>query len=67
MEFGVPEGYSILSEEEYAAMVRESAELDAKWVSAGVIRNGWLSEVSELAYDEPDAHLDDVEILVDCE
>lgn len=25
----------------------------------------WLSEVSELV--EPDAHLDDVEILVDCE
>jgi hypothetical protein len=27
----------------------------------------WLSEPSELVYIEPDAHLDDVEILVDCE
>lgn len=27
----------------------------------------WLSQPSELVYIEPDAHLDDVEILVDCE
>ena len=27
----------------------------------------WLSEVSELVHVEPDAHLDDVEFLVDCE
>lgn len=73
MIFEIPEGYNIISEEEHADIVRESAELDTHWVSAGVIHNGWLSEVSELAYvwtmdeDDLDGHLDDVEILVDCE
>jgi hypothetical protein len=37
MIFEIPEGYNIISEEEHADMVRESAELDVKWASAGVL------------------------------
>lgn len=33
----------------------------------GVIRKGWLSDIWTVPENAPDAHLDDVEILVDCE
>lgn len=56
--FELPEGYNIVSDEEYADMIRESAE-PFKFGSAGVIQ-----PVPEQA---PDAHLDDIEFLVDCE
>lgn len=56
--FEIPEGYSIISEEEYADKVREAAE-PVKFETAGVIRNGWLSDVWTVEDDEP-------EYLVDC-
>lgn len=33
----------------------------------GVIPKGWLSAIWTVEESSPDAHLDDVEILVDCE
>jgi hypothetical protein len=66
MTFEIPESYSIISEEEHANMVRESAK-PHKFETAGVIRKGWLSDIWTMDEDDIDGHLDDVEILVDCE
>ncbi|AIW02514.1 hypothetical protein AXJ18_gp051 [Streptomyces phage Jay2Jay] len=59
MTFEIPEGYSIISEEEHADAVRESAE-PHKFVTAGVIRKGWLSDIWTVSED------DEPEYLVDC-
>lgn len=56
----IPEGYSVISEEELSDAVRQSAE-PMKFETAGVIRKGWLSDVwTASESDEP-------EYLVDCE
>ncbi|QAX95750.1 hypothetical protein SEA_TEUTSCH_260 [Streptomyces phage Teutsch] len=60
MTFEIPEGYSIISEEEYEDAVREAAE-PHKFVSAGVIRSGWLADIWTVSED------DEPEYLVDCE
>lgn len=59
MKFEVPNGYSIVSEEEHADMVRQSAE-PVKFESAGVIRKGWLEDIWTISGD------DEPEYLVDC-
>lgn len=58
--FKIPEGYSVISEEELADSVRESAE-PVKFQTAGVIRKGWLADIWTVS-DEDDFP----EYLVDC-
>jgi hypothetical protein len=59
MQFEIPKGYSIVSEEEHADTVNQSAE-PSKFETAGVIRKGWLSDIWTVSgEDEP-------EYLVDC-
>jgi hypothetical protein len=60
MMFEIPKGYSIVSEEEHADMVRQSAE-PVKFETAGVIRKGWLSDIWTVSEGE-----DEPEYLVDC-
>ncbi|QGH78207.1 hypothetical protein SEA_TRIBUTE_259 [Streptomyces phage Tribute] len=60
MTFEIPEGYSIISEEEYEEFVNRASE-SHQWVSAGVIRSGWLEDVWTVSED------DEPEYLVDCE
>lgn len=59
MNFQIPEGYSIISEEQHADMVRKSAE-PVKFQTAGVIQNGKVTAVFDLSDD------DEPEFLVDC-
>jgi len=59
MDFNVPKGYSIISEDEHADMVRQSAE-PVKFQTAGVIQNGKVTAVFDLSDD------DEPEYLVDC-
>jgi|SwirhirootsSR3_FD_contig_31_5685420_length_2426_multi_6_in_0_out_0_4 hypothetical protein len=57
---GIPEGYSIISEEEHEDAIRNAAK-PHKFESAGIIRKGWLADVWTVDED------DFPENLVDCE